>query len=138
MFSSTENLTIGSIGFAQLGADDYYDKRQIEKQVLKDLLETPTFENKFMDLCKIKIVKEPYEYESYDEIAIVFNCHKMYELEESDEERFNEFWEWVNELEAFDFESEELMEKCERLYAESYILSVVHRQDANELFNQAI
>lgn len=140
MFGSTENLTLGSIGFAQLGRDDYYEKRQIEKKVLAELLGTPTFENKFPDLCRIKIVKEPYEYESYDEVVIVYNSDKLDRLEDSDEERFNEFWEWANELEGFDFESEELMDKCEKLYAQEYKLSVVHkRQDVSpELFNQAI
>jgi len=140
MFGSTENLTLGSIGFAQLGRDDYYEKRQIEKKVLAELLGTPTFENKFPDLCRIKIVKEPYEYDSYDEVAIVYNSDKLDRLEDSDEERFNEFWEWANELESFDFEAEDLMEKCEKLYAQEYKLSVAHkRQDVSpELFNQAI
>ena len=138
--SNTENLTLGSIGFAQLGTKDYYEKRQIEKKVLAELLGTPTFENKFPDLCRIKIVKEPYEHDSYDEVAIVYNSEKLDKLEESDEERFNEFWEWANELECFDFEAEELMEKCEKLYAQEYKLSVVHkRQDVSpELFNQAM
>ena len=136
----TENLTLGSIGFAQLGTQDYLEKRKVEKSVLLELLETPTFENKFPDLCSIKIVKEPYEYDSYDEVAIVYNCDKLNRLEDSDEDRFNEFWEWANELEGFDFESEELMEKCEKLYAKEYKLSIVHKKQnvSSELFNQAI
>ena len=140
MFGSTENLTLGSIGFAQLGTEDYYEKRQVEKKVLSGLLETPTFENKFPDLCRIKILKEAYEYDSYDEVAIVFNCDKVDALEESDEERFNEFWEWANGLECFDFESDELVEKCEKLYAQEYKLTLVHKKQntPSDLFNQAM
>lgn len=135
-----ENLNLGSIGFAQFGTDDYYEKRQVEKTVLRELLETPTFENKFPDLCRIKIVTERYEEGSYDEVAIVYNCDKLNKLEDNDEERYNEFWEWANELESFDFESDELMTKCEKLYAETYKLSVVHKRQnvSSELFNQAI
>lgn len=80
-----EKLNLGSIGFAQLGSKDYYEKRIIEKRVMRELLNTASFENKFPELCSIQIVREPYEDSSYDEIAIVYNYQKVHNLEDSDE-----------------------------------------------------
>lgn len=93
MFGNTETITIGSIGFAQLGMPDYYEKRQVEKKVLIELLNTPTFENLYPELCRIKIVTERYEDSSYDEVGIVYDYRKMSNLEDNDEEKYNEFWE---------------------------------------------
>lgn len=127
----TETITIGSIGFAQYGTPDYFEKRKVENSVLRDLLQTPTFENIFPDLCRIKIVTERYEDGSYDEVGITYNSRQLEKLEETDEDRYNEFWEWVNFLESYDFETEELIEKCEKLYAKNYKLQVVKGSGKN-------
>ena len=132
MYNTKVNFNLGSIGFAQLGRPDYHEKRQVERRVLVELLDTPTFENTFPDLCSIRIVREQYEDSSYDEVGIVYDSRKVDNLEETDEDRYNEFWAWVNELEDFDFETEELMDKCAAIYAAEYKLSVVHVREEEE------
>jgi hypothetical protein len=46
-------INIGAIGFAQFGSDDYYNKRQIEKQVTLEFMETDVFKipEQFQRIC---------------------------------------------------------------------------------------
>jgi hypothetical protein len=129
MLEKFEKLNLGSIGFAQLGSKDYYEKRIVERSVLAKLLWTDKFENKFPDLCIIKIVIEPYEDSSYDEVAVCYDWRKLDSIEVSDPEKVEQFWEWFGVLESYDFESEMLMRECEIMYADQLKLEVVKNEE---------
>ena len=107
-----EELTIGSIGFVQYGAEDYFQKRQIERTVIREIVsEDPAFKipEEFQGMCRFKIVKCPYEDGSYDELQLLYDWRMLSHNGEDFEDRF---WQWAGELEDFDFEKEEYIDKC--------------------------
>jgi hypothetical protein len=137
-------VNIGAIGFAQLGSDDYYDKRKIEKQVLIKYLDTDLFKipDEFQHMCNFSIKKFPYEGSSYEEVVLNYDDDIVDEWAEQEEDfkhdydgppiialKSDRFWEFVNQAERIDLESDELMAECRRLFAEQYKLYVSHMKD---------
>ena len=145
-------VTIGSIGFAQLGELHYFEKRKIEKEIIREVIaENELFKipEEFRLICIFFIKCFPYEYDSYDELVIVYDRNVIDEWEDEDvsetydnddpnfinekePNKFNKFWEFVNKCEEFDWESEDLMEKCQKLYQEKFPMLIVHKRDENE------
>ena len=114
-------IVIGSIGYAQLGQDDYYQKEQVERKVLIDLVkENELFHvpEKLHGKCYLKHKAFQHECGTYKELCVIYH-------DDVDEEE--EFWDWVNSMEEFDFESEEIMEKCAAVHREMYPMQVHYR-----------
>ena len=113
-------ITLGSIGFAQLGSSEYYAKRTIEKQVLREFIETLVVPEEFSGAC-IGIKKFQYEDSSYDEVVLHYPTwieNKSDDWHEDYDEEFTERWvAFMNEMESVDFETPELVAKCTELYA---------------------
>jgi hypothetical protein len=86
-------ITIGSIGFAQLGEGDYFNKREVEKKVLNEIIEKELnilIPDKFKDICFITIKKFLYENSSYDEVCLVYDNVYLEKLNDKFEEKFLE------------------------------------------------
>jgi hypothetical protein len=107
-----EELTIGSIGFAQYGSPDYFEKREIEKTVLREIVATDEafkIPEEFEGICRFKLARCEYEDGSYDELQLIYDWR---ELSHNGEEFESRFWEWASEIECFDLEKEEYTDKC--------------------------
>lgn len=152
-----EYVILGAIGFAQLGTEDYWAKKEIEKKVVKEFLETECFKipEKFVGMCHYAIRRFPYEYDAYYEAVLNYDddlvkqweddwnekykrlgianmeCEKANVLLEAMENLADEFWDWVNSLKNIDFESQELMDKCYQLFKIEYPMKLVHRKPPN-------
>jgi hypothetical protein len=117
-------ITIGSNGFAQFGEIDFYEKQRIELPILltyvKQKLAIP---EKFKDLCHYKIMKFPYDEDSYSEIVLNYNSWIIDQWGDSEDEtlleKHEEFWEFANEAECIDLETEELTELIKETYLRS-------------------
>lgn len=126
----TDYVVIGSIGFAQLGSGEYFQKEKIEKKVIQEIVsnneifEIPT---KFAFMASLRYKSFPHEFGTYRELCLVFIPDFF-----DDEETENEFWTWVNEMESFDFESEEIMERCQQLYYEENRMKVIPGGKGND------
>lgn len=152
-------INIGAIGFAQFGSEDYFNKRQVEKEVMLQFMETDVFKipEKLQGVCHFGIKKFPYECGSYEEVVLHYNDNiidkwndeyqEAYEALgidnlESDEayelmkklpdNKSDEFWNFANQAERIDFESEELMEKCRAAYAIKFPMQLVHKKQKEE------
>ena len=51
---------------------------------------------------------------------------------EDDEELNEKFWNWVNEMECFDFESEEILEMCNKKHREMFDLEVHYKKETGK------
>lgn len=122
-FSNYDYLVIGSIGFHQVG--DIYEtsKRLVENAVIKKLVTTkrfkvPTF---LSGIAWLQIKTFHHDAGSYDELCVIYDYVKINDWERASEEEvqelFHEFWNWVNHLEEFNWESEELLQRCEKMYS---------------------
>lgn len=132
-------IHIGAIGFAQLAMPNYYEKRRIEKQIIRELLEREKafiIPKEFQHMCYLTIKKFPYEYDSYDELVLMYSETVLNDWENEDVDllttKADSFWEFANGLERYDLETEELMERCQALFHKSYPMLVVHKKNNEE------
>lgn len=133
MTMRTETISIGSIGFAQLGEKNYPEKRKIERSVLYEVISSEYFDVPELLRSLVRVTVKKFYYEdmgSYDEVVLLYNTSiDLYEDSENEEEQkiFNVFVEFLNKLESFDFESEELLDKCRVMYfQENQELEIIH------------
>lgn len=120
-------LNVGSNGFAQVGDPDYTEKNRIEMRYLLNLIrERFPIPDRLQGLCYFKVKAFPHEFGTYHEIVLMFS-DKIHDLEDSedeaDQELFDFFWNWFNDVEYFDLETEEINETIKSLYYESLDLS---------------
>ena len=118
-------FTVGSIGFAQVGDPEYYEKNKIEMQVLLNYIKKKhPVPEKFQHMCYYKTMSFPHDFGSYHEIVIYYNrsITDDWELELDDDtisgeiNPHDEFWDFVNESERFFCDNEVLLfelVKCE-------------------------
>lgn len=140
-------IVLGSIGFAQFGTDDYHQKRSIENKVLNKIaIDNFSIPERISHMCYISIKSFPYEYGSYDELVLMYNESLLNEWEIAfdnwDEDVANEplesqlftiFWTFANQAQEFDFEAEEYLEQCSKLYAKEFPMKVVHKNKSNNI-----
>lgn len=153
-------INIGAIGFAQFGSDDYYNKRLIEKKVIMDFLETDVFKipENLKSICFFEIKKFPYEHGSYEEVVLRYDDKTIDKWDdeyqdaydnlniddaESDEayellktlpnNKSDEFWDFANNAERIDFETEELMEKCNALWVKEKSMTIAYKRKDDDL-----
>ena len=119
----TDWIYIGSNGFAQLGDPLYREKDSAERRVIFQILE----ENKelhipdeFSAVAEFSWRGQQHDFGVYHDLNIKYRFMVVNRWEEDDPEKHERFWSWINTLESFDFESEEIKEKCEQKWFEMY------------------
>jgi hypothetical protein len=127
MFGRTDYEVIGSIGFAQVGTLDYHERSDIEDQVLREWASKQVIPDEFEGLCWLTMKYFPHDFGSYGELVIKYsNCIREWEYgTDEEEEKYDRFWDFVNSLCDFDFES--LYDECDARYVGS--MTVVHKQE---------
>lgn len=121
---NTDYVVIGSIGFAQLGSGEYFEKEKIEKQVIQEIVtknEIFKIPTEFAGMASLSYKSFPHDFGTYRELCLVYVPGFL----DDDEEKQDVFWTWVNEMESFDFESEEIMERCSELYFEQNRMRII-------------
>lgn len=110
-------LYIGSNGFAQLGDCDYYEKNRVEMKVLLNFLKNNhPIPEEFTHMCNYKIKWFNHDFGMYSEIVLIYNDSLLYLWEESDPDKFNRFWEWFNDIESVDLETDYLNDEIKFRY----------------------
>jgi len=117
-------LVVGSNGFAQVGDPDYYKKNLVEMNFLLELInEKFPVPGKFTFTCFYAKKSFPHDFGTYHEIVLYFDDAVLDEWKDSEDEftrnLFDEFWDWFNQVEAFDLESEEITKRIQELYCQS-------------------
>ena len=121
-------LTIGSNGFAQVGRPDFYEKNKIEMTVLLEYLKNnyPVPEE-FRHMCEYRVKWFTHDFGRYSEIVLVYDDHILYQWEEDDPDKFDRFWNWFNNIEAIDLESDYLNNEIRARY-QTYITTIISNQ----------
>ena len=110
-------LYIGSNGFAQVGQPDFYQKNKVEMRVLMKYLETNyPIPEEFSDIYQYKVKWFIHDFGSYSEIVLVYNDRLLQQWEDNEQEKYDRFWNWFNEIESVDLESDTLTEEIESCY----------------------
>lgn len=121
---NTDYIVIGSIGFAQVGTNKYSEKEEIEKKVIQEIVkkeEIFKIPTNILDVVRLVYKRFNHDFGEYFELCVVYNE----ELLDLNEDLEVEFYKWVNQMEEFDFESEEIMERCNELYREEFSMTVI-------------
>lgn len=133
MTMRTETISIGSIGFAQLGEKNYQEKGKIERSVLYEVISSEYFDVPELLRSLVRVTVKKFYYEdmgNYDEVVLLYDTSiDRYEDSENEEEQevFDAFVEYINKIQSFDFESEELLDKCKAMYFhENHELEIIH------------
>lgn len=116
---------IGSIGFAQVGTGEYFAKEKVEKKVIVDLIN----ERKsifqvpigLIGIARLSYKGFPHDFGTYYELVVVYDDSLVSQSEEIE----TELWDWINKMQEFDFESEEIMERCNELYRSENFMNVL-------------
>jgi hypothetical protein len=113
-------LYIGSNGFAQVGSPEFYQKNEIEMKYLMEYLQNNhPIPEEFSTICWYKEKWFRHDFGDYSEIVLIYKDSLVEELEESDTDKFDRFWDWFNEIESVNLESELITKSIEHLYIES-------------------
>ena len=114
-------LVIGSNGFAQVGRPDFYEKNKIEMRVLMEYLKSNhPIPEEFSHMCEYRVKWFPHDFGNYSEIVLVYNDYILNQWDENEPEKFNRFWDWFNQVEGVDLETEALTSVIKTKYAEQY------------------
>jgi hypothetical protein len=117
MFEIMDYLYIGSNGFAQIGQFDFYQKNKVEMAVLMDYLENNhPIPDEFSMMCRYKVKWFQHDFGDYSEIVLIYNDGLLDRWEENEPDKFNRFWNWFNDIESVNLESEALTEIIESRY----------------------
>ena len=89
----------------------------------------------FKEYCRITMKSFSHDFGTYKELCLIYNQEFYDELDSSEE---NKFWLWVNGMECFDYESEEMIEKCKTKYFKEFPMKVSYRSKKEEKQNLKI
>ncbi len=110
-------LVIGSNGFAQVGDPDYFKKNKIEMKVFMDYIENNyPIPEEFWHLCDYRVKWFSHDFGRYSEIVLIYDDYILNQYEEDNPEKFNRFWEWFNNVESVNLESDYLNNKISKTY----------------------
>ena len=110
-------LVIGSNGFAQVGDPEYFKKNKIEMKVLMGYLENNyPIPEEFWHICDYRAKWFSHDFGRYSEIVLIYNDYILNQYEEDNPEKFNRFWEWFNNVESVNLESDYLNNKISKTY----------------------
>lgn len=114
-------LVVGSNGFAQVGDPAYFTKAKIELQILLEfLLVNYPVPDEFTSTAYYYIKAFNHDFGTYHEVVVIFDDQYLSTLKESElesnNELFEKFWNWFNNVEYVDLESEELTTQIRMAY----------------------
>jgi len=67
-------------------------------------------------MCHYKVKWLSHDFGMYSEIVLIYDDSLLYQWEESDPESFNRFWNWFNDVESVNLETEALTEEIKSKY----------------------
>lgn len=126
---------IGSIGFAQLGQLDYNERSIIERQVmLKHCLENFDVPMEFKQDAFFRWERNSHDFGIYYDMVIKYNVQLEEEAESTDDnmEKWERLVDWMQHVESYDWESDEIFEECRLLYQKEYPMNIVHKKQEKE------
>ncbi|MCA1758697.1 MAG: hypothetical protein LC658_02915 [Bacteroidales bacterium] len=139
-------LNVGANGFAQVGDENYYAKNKIEMKHLLELIRDKFPIPEQLDgLCHFAVKSFPHDFGTYHEIVLHFDditINDDYDEEDNgfpfiSEEELKEcfenntpvpqspmtlhdtFWDWFQNVESYNLETEEITEKIKTKYLAS-------------------
>ena len=118
--------SIGSNGFAQVGQDDYREKAMIELKYLKGIAERDyPIPEQLHGQVEFRIKSFPHDFGRYHELCVVYNDELNITGHEEEQLPLTDmFWEWFNEVECMDLESEDFTQAITTLYNASLNLDL--------------
>ena len=119
MFGNWDYINLGANGFAQVGDPNYSSKNEIEMEVvLEAIKEQNPIPEEFKGMCRIGVKRFSHEFGFYHEVVLHYDCDEVQNMEDTDEEKHDRFWEFANKLESFDFEDTDIGIKIAEKFAE--------------------
>lgn len=110
-------LCIGSNGFAQVGSPDFFEKNEVEMKFLMEyLIGNHPIPEEFTTICWYKEKWFRHDFGDYSEIVLIYNDRILEDWEEYDPDKFNRFWDWFNEVESVNLESEIISQRIKDKY----------------------
>ena len=102
-------LVIGSNGFAQVGRPDFHEQNRIEMRVLLEYLQNNyPIPEECWHMCEYCVKWFDHDFGRYSEVVLVYDDYILNQWDEEDPEKFDRFWNWFNEVEGVDMESDSL------------------------------
>ena len=113
-------LYIGSNGFAQVGSPDFSEKNKIEMKTLMEYLgNNHPIPEEFNTMCWYKEKWFKHDFGDYSEIVLIYQDRILEDWEETIPDKYDRFWNWFNEIESVNLESEIITRNIEAKYLES-------------------
>ena len=113
-------LCIGSNGFAQVGNPEFFEKNEVEmKYLLEYLLTNHPIPDEFTSICWYKEKWVKHDFGDYSEIVLMYKDRILEDWEENDPDKFDRFWDWFNEIESVNLESELITRNIGEKYLQS-------------------
>jgi len=110
-------LVIGSNGFAQVGRPDFYEKNKVEMNILLEYLKNNhPIPEEFWNMCEYRIKWFTHDFGRYSEIVLIYDDYILNQWDEVNPDKFNRFWNWFNQVEGVDLESDLLTEAIKSRY----------------------
>jgi hypothetical protein len=126
-----DTLSLGSIGFAQVGNERYHEKSVIEKKVISAYYNANMLTRvpqEFFGLANFSWQLCAHDIHSYSDFVIQYDRDVIEELEESDPEMFKRFWDWEHQCESdMGNKVEFLTELCNKAFRENVTMIVIHK-----------
>lgn len=130
-----DSISLGTIGFAQVGRPEYEDKVKVEKEIITTFFnETVTLKipDEFVSYARFKWSLNPHDFGSYWDFEIYYHRAEVDDWEECEAEDFQDkhqrFWAWANKCEDAMGEYEELLENlCNLFYTRKITMTIVHQ-----------
>jgi hypothetical protein len=119
-------LTIGSNGFAQVGRQDFLEKNKIEMRVLiQYIAKNYPVPDEFAFMCHYKVKWFTHDFGMYSEIVLIYDDSLLCQWEEKDPEKFDRFWDWFNDVESVNLETDALTEGIKSKYRD-FVTKAAH------------
>jgi len=115
-------LNVGSNGFAQVGDQDYFAKSKVEMKYLLELIRDKfPIPEKLGSLCFFGIKYFPHDFGTYMEIVLHYDDIEIGYGDDEDDDKidyklYDIFWDWFNEVESFNLETDEITEVIRTRY----------------------
>lgn len=154
--ATIDYISLGAIGFAQIGTENYYAAKVIESKVLEKYSETEQFKipEKFKHMCSYVVKNFPYENDSYRELVLLYDTEQVQQWEDEYEKKLEDlgidnwelvtdmsivpenekdlFFDFVSEIQLIDLETEELKNQCKKLYAKEFPMHISYQKEVDK------
>ena len=112
-------LVIGSNGFSQVGRPDFFQKNKVEMSVLLQYMNSfHPIPEEFAHMCFYRAKWFSHDFGNYSEIVLIYDDRILNLWDENDPEIFERFWDWFDEVEGVDLETDSLTEAIKSRYQE--------------------